>query len=226
MRCIAAPCTPTRSASSSQGGAGRCYTDVDVGTLYYCVRQLAAAGHIEVHGTEKVARGGARTIYRITRGGRARFRQLLMEPFHRGRVGRGNALCCLAIPALGRSAGGCGRYCGRGSSGRRSHYRRHASSGDRIGKYAGTGVRHLLDHLAAQRELDRKWLHRVLKDVERDQVRDSNLPKLHAHLRRSARRPRAASVRWRGPCLEAMPSFISREHRGEHQHYAHAARQD
>ncbi len=58
-----------------------CYTDVDVGTLYYCVRQLAAAGHIEVHGSERVARGGTRTIYRITRGGRARFRELLMEHF-------------------------------------------------------------------------------------------------------------------------------------------------
>src|SRR6185295_9773092 len=30
------------------------------------------------------------------------------------------------------------------------------------------GVGHLLDHLAAQRELDRKWLHRVLEDVQRD----------------------------------------------------------
>ena len=65
----------------------------------------------------------------------------------------------------------------------------------RIGKYAGTVVRHLLDHLAAQRELDRKWLHRVLKDVERDQIRDSDLPRLHAHLRRPPRGPRAGSVR-------------------------------
>ncbi len=171
-----------------------CYTDVDVGTLYYCVRQLAAAGHIEVHGTEKVARGGARTIYRITRGGRARFRQLLMEHFTAEGSVAGtlySALLFLHLADLPAVAAAL-----------RARLKRQEIALQearvvrrRIGKYAGTGVRHLLDHLAAQRELDRKWLHRVLKDVERDQVRDSNLPKLHAHLRRPPRRPGAASVR-------------------------------
>jgi len=99
-----------------------------------------------------VARGGARTIYRITRSGRARIRE-------------------------------------------ETTLREAREVRRRIGKYAGIGVSHLLDHLAAQRELDRKWLHRVLKDVERDQIRDSNLPRLHKHLRRPPRRPRAGSVR-------------------------------
>jgi DNA-binding PadR family transcriptional regulator len=171
-----------------------CYTDVDVGTLYYCVRQLAAAGHIEVHGTEKVARGGARTIYRITRGGRARFRQLLLQHFAAEGSVAGtlySALLFLHLADLPAVAAAL-----RARLERQEIALQEARVvRRRIGKYAGTGVRHLLDHLAAQRELDRKWLHRVLKDVERDQVRDSNLPKLHAHLRRPPRRPRAASVR-------------------------------
>ena len=64
-----------------------CYTDVDVGTLYYAVRQLAAAGHIEAHKVERVARGGNRTTYRITPRGRARFQELLNEQFRVEGVG-------------------------------------------------------------------------------------------------------------------------------------------
>jgi DNA-binding PadR family transcriptional regulator len=171
-----------------------CYTDVDVGTLYYCVRRLAAAGHIEVHGTEKVARGGARTIYRITRSGRARFRELLMEHF----TGEGSiagtlysALLFLHLADLPAVAVALRERLKR----QETALQESRDVRRRIGKYAGTGVRHLLDHLAAQRELDRKWLRRVLKDVERDQIRDSDLPRLHSHLRRPPRRPRAGSIR-------------------------------
>lgn len=171
-----------------------CYTDVDVGTLYYCVRQLAAAGHIEVHGSERVARGGTRTIYRITRSGRARFRELLMQHFRAEGSIAGtlySALLFLHLADLPAVADAL-----------RARLKRQAVALQearavrrRIGKYAGTGVRHLLDHLAAQRELDRKWLHRVLKDVERDQVRDSDLPRLHAQLRRRPGRSRASPVK-------------------------------
>ena len=43
-----------------------CYVDVDVGTLYYAVRKLEKNGLIEAVAQERVARGGMRTIYRIT----------------------------------------------------------------------------------------------------------------------------------------------------------------
>src|SRR6478672_12666358 len=52
-----------------------CYIDVDVGTLYYAVRQLEKDGSIEAVAQERVARGGMRTIYRITPKGRTEFRE-------------------------------------------------------------------------------------------------------------------------------------------------------
>src|SRR5215831_11345533 len=54
-----------------------CYVDVDVGTLYYAVRQLEKDGLITAIAEERVARGGMRTIYRITDKGRAEFRDRL-----------------------------------------------------------------------------------------------------------------------------------------------------
>src|SRR5690242_3786544 len=61
-----------------------CYIDVDVGTLYYAVRQLEKEGLIEAVAQERVPRGGMRTIFSITDAGRAEFckglhRQLEME---------------------------------------------------------------------------------------------------------------------------------------------------
>src|SRR5712675_2180333 len=76
-----------------------CYTDVDVGTLYYAVRQLVESGDIAPKTTQKVKRGGERTIYRITSQGRRRFQDLLLKRFQEegtvaqtiypGLVGRG-----------------------------------------------------------------------------------------------------------------------------------------
>jgi DNA-binding PadR family transcriptional regulator len=58
-----------------------CFTDVDVGTLYYAVRQLAVYGMFTVVAHERVARGDMRTVYRITPRGRDPFRQLLHAQF-------------------------------------------------------------------------------------------------------------------------------------------------
>ena len=58
-----------------------CFTDVDVGTLYYAVRQLADTGLLTAVAHQRVARGGMRTVYRITPRGRARFRELLHAQF-------------------------------------------------------------------------------------------------------------------------------------------------
>src|SRR5215472_13655424 len=52
-----------------------CYIDVDVGTLYYAVRQLEKEELIAAVAQERVARGGVRTIYRITPKGRAEFQK-------------------------------------------------------------------------------------------------------------------------------------------------------
>lgn len=57
------------------------YVDIDVGTLYYAVRQLAKEGHIMAVGEERVARGGARTVYSLTDSGRERFSTLMVEQF-------------------------------------------------------------------------------------------------------------------------------------------------
>ena len=57
-----------------------CYLDVDVGTLYYAVRQLEKDKLIEAVAEERVARGGMRTIYRITPAGGAEFRKGLHAP--------------------------------------------------------------------------------------------------------------------------------------------------
>src|SRR3954453_17108194 len=57
-----------------QAAMVECYIDVDVGTLYYAVRQLEKEKLIEATAEERVARGGIRTIYRITAQGRSEFR--------------------------------------------------------------------------------------------------------------------------------------------------------
>jgi DNA-binding PadR family transcriptional regulator len=58
-----------------------CFTDVDVGTLYYAVRQLAECRLLTAVAHQRVARGGMRTVYRITPRGRDRFRELLHAQF-------------------------------------------------------------------------------------------------------------------------------------------------
>jgi DNA-binding PadR family transcriptional regulator len=58
-----------------------CYLDVDVGTLYYAIRQLEKEGAITAVAREQVARGGMRTIYRITEAGRAVFQEGFFRQF-------------------------------------------------------------------------------------------------------------------------------------------------
>src|SRR5262244_2726267 len=58
-----------------------CFTDVDVGTIYYAVRQLADAGLLTAVAHQRVARGGMRTVYRITPRGRTRLRERLHAQF-------------------------------------------------------------------------------------------------------------------------------------------------
>ena len=64
-----------------QASMVECYLDVDVGTLYYAVRQLEKDKAIEPVAQERVARGGVRTIYRITPTGRAEFQEGFFRQF-------------------------------------------------------------------------------------------------------------------------------------------------
>src|SRR6516162_1540899 len=57
------------------------YTNVDVGTLYYAIRQLEKNKLIVEVQRERVTRGGMRTVYGISASGKRRFQQLLNEQF-------------------------------------------------------------------------------------------------------------------------------------------------
>lgn len=148
-----------------------CFIDVDVGTLYYAVRQLDKEGLIEAVAQERVARGGIRTIYRITPRGRAEFqtglhRQLEMEgPVSQVLYGA-MLFLHLADPMLVK----------------KSLRRRLARIDELIAKLGpirdglapklSTGGKHLLDHIELQRHLDRDWLNSLLADIETNGIRD------------------------------------------------------
>jgi DNA-binding PadR family transcriptional regulator len=148
-----------------------CYVDVDVGTLYYAVRQLEKEKLIEAIAEERVARGGIRTIYRITDTGRAEFRnglhrQLEMEgPVSSTLYG---ALLFLHLADI--------------EIVKQSLRRRIARLDDLIVKLGpigqelapkiGTGGEHLLGHIEQQRRLDRDWLKSLLADIEAHGIRD------------------------------------------------------
>ncbi len=152
-----------------------CYIDVDVGTLYYAVRQLEKEKLITAIAQERVARGGMRTIYRITDDGRAEFRKALHRQFEaEGPVSQtlyGALLFLhLADPEAVRS----------------SLQRRITKLDELISKLGpirselapilSTGGEHLLDHLDKQRRLDREWLKGLLSDIDAHGVRDISDP--------------------------------------------------
>jgi DNA-binding PadR family transcriptional regulator len=148
-----------------------CYIDVDVGTLYYAVRQLEKEGLIAAIAEERVARGGVRTIYRITPEGRAEFRKGLHRQFEvEGPVSQtlyGALLFLhLADPAIVEDA----------------LRRRIARLDELIAKLKpirqelapklSTGGEHLIEHLDRQRRLDRTWLKELLSEIEAGGIRD------------------------------------------------------
>lgn len=148
-----------------------CYTDVDVGTLYYAVRQLAKSGEIASRRSEKVARGGERTVYRITPKGRKRFQKLLLERFREnGSVAQTiyPALLFLHLAHLPAVA----RLLRERLQQTESALIEVRTMKDQLGAVLGTGNRYLMDHLIEVRQLDRRWLRRLLADVEVGKVRD------------------------------------------------------
>jgi DNA-binding PadR family transcriptional regulator len=154
-----------------QNALVECYTDVDVGTLYYAVHQLAKTGEIASRRSEKVGRGGERTVYRITPKGKKRFQQLLLERFaQEGSVAQTiyPALLFLHLASLQTVS----RLLRRRLQQIDSDLTKARAMRDDLGTVLGTGGRYLLDHLIEVRQLDRRWLRRLLTEVEAGKVRD------------------------------------------------------
>lgn len=152
-----------------------CYIDVDVGTLYYAVRQLEKEALIAAIAEERVARGGMRTIYRITDEGRAEFRKLLHSQFEAdGPVSEtlyGALLFLhLAEPETVRSS------LRQRITNLDEQIAKLGPVRSELGPILSTGGEHLLNHLERQRRLDREWLERLLADIEAHGVRDVSDP--------------------------------------------------
>lgn len=156
-----------------------CYIDVDVGTLYYAVRKLEKEGLIEAVTQERVARGGIRTIYRITPGGRSEFQKGL----HRQLDAEGPVLQTLYGVMLFL-------HLADPAAVKRSLGRRLARLDELISKLEpireglaprlSTGGVHLLGHIERQRELDRDWVNSILADIEANGIRDVTDPEMLA----------------------------------------------
>ena len=161
-----------------QAAMVECYINVDVGTLYYAVRQLEKDGLIEAVAEERVARGGVRTIYRITDAGRAGFREGLHKQFDvEGPVSQtlyGALLFLhladrqLVMEALRRRIARLGELIEKLDPIRKD-----------LGSALSTGGDHLIRHIEQQRELDRAWTEALLADIEANGIRDvSDLARL------------------------------------------------
>ena len=152
-----------------------CYTDIDVGTLYYAIRQLEKDGLICVRSQERVARGGIRTVYGLTSRGRAEFQKLLLEQFEEdGLVSQTlyGALLFLHLCDLAAVEAVIRRRIERleGLISKLKPIRKE------LGAILSTGGDHLLRHLDKQRRLDRDWLKGLLADIQAGHVRDVSDP--------------------------------------------------
>ncbi len=148
-----------------------CYTDVDVGTLYYAIRQLEKKGLIAAVRQERVARGGMRTVYGISASGKRRFQQLLNGQFAaQGPVAQQlyGPMLFLQFSNLSLIADLLRTRISRETE----SIREIAEIRKQLGSIPGTGALHLMKHLELQHRLDRKWLQSVLADVEGGRVRD------------------------------------------------------
>lgn len=148
-----------------------CYIDVDVGTLYYAVRQLEKQRLIEAVAEERVARGGMRTIYTITPAGRAEFRNGLHRQLNvEGPVSQTLYGALLFLHLADRSIV------------EDALRRRIARLDELIAKLGpirkelapvlSTGGEHLIRHLDKRRRMDREWLKALLADIEKNGIRD------------------------------------------------------
>jgi DNA-binding PadR family transcriptional regulator len=147
-----------------------CYTNVDVGTLYYAVRQLVKSGDIVPKTRQKVTRGGERTIYRITSQGRKRFQELLLERFQEeGPVAQTMypALLFLDLADLPAVAELLHERLRQSESA----MAKTSAIKKQLGAGLGSGNSHLMDHLIQVRQLDCRVLRRVLAEIKTRKIR-------------------------------------------------------
>jgi DNA-binding PadR family transcriptional regulator len=155
-----------------------CYIDVDVGTLYYAIRQLEKEGLISAVSQERVARGGMRTVYAISAKGKNEFRDLLHRQFEEEGPVSQTLYGALLFLHLGDPA-----------TVEELVRRRIARLEELLAKLGpirkefapviSTGGEHLLRHLEKQRRLDRDWLQGLLADIEARRVPVVTDPKPH-----------------------------------------------
>ena len=148
-----------------------CFIDVDVGTLYYAVRQLEKEALIEAVAQERVARGGMRTIYRITDKGQAEFR----EGIHRQLLAEGpvsqtlyGVLLLLHLADANTVKDAVRRRIERLDE----LIDKLRPVREQMADKLSTGGDHLLTHIERQRRLDRDWLKDLLADIEANGIRD------------------------------------------------------
>ena len=161
-----------------------CYIDVDVGTLYYAVRQLEKEGLISAVAHERVARGGMRTIYQVTPEGRTEFRERLHRQFEiEGPVSQTlyGALLFLHLADLAVVETALRRRIDRLDD----LIDKLRPIRKELAPVISTGGEHLLEHLDKQRRLDRAWLKGLLADIKARRVHDVADP---ARLASDARR--------------------------------------
>jgi DNA-binding PadR family transcriptional regulator len=148
-----------------------CYTDVDVGTLYYAVRKLEKDGLIEAIAQERVPRGGIRTIYRVTSRGRAEFRKGLHDQFEaEGPVSNTlyGALLFLQLAEPAVVVDALRRRIERLDE----LIAKLGPIREQLAPVTSTGGAHLLDHIDKQRRLDLNWIKDLLADIEAHGIRD------------------------------------------------------
>jgi DNA-binding PadR family transcriptional regulator len=154
----------------------QCYTDVDVGTLYYAIRQLSKARLITAVSRERVARGGMRTVYAITPKGKERFQQLLNECFAaQGTVSETlyGAMLFLHLADLRLIAD----LLAARITLQAAAINKVAEARSQLAPLLSSGGLYLLDHLDAQRRLDQKWLEALLADVVAGNIHDVRDPR-------------------------------------------------
>lgn len=148
-----------------------CYVDVDVGTLYYAVRQLEKEGLIAAVSSERVARGGVRTIYAITPPGREEFQRGLYAQFEEeGPVAQTlyGAMLFLHLADTAKVESLVRRRMERLDG----LIDKLAPIREDLAPVLSTGGEYLLNHIEMQRKLDRDWLQGLLTQIVKHGVRD------------------------------------------------------
>jgi DNA-binding PadR family transcriptional regulator len=152
-----------------EGAMVECYLDVDVGTLYYAVRQLEKDGAIEPVAQERVARGGMRTVYRITPKGCAEFQEGFFRQFEEdGPVSSTLYGCLLLLHCVdqARLADAVRRRIARLDD----LIEKLGPIRQEMGAQLPLGGDHLMRHIDRERRMDREWLQGLLAGLDAVQI--------------------------------------------------------